>query len=400
MMTIQSIVAIAAVGLAALASFGSLYVLFFALVGERTRPGQDGESTTSEPRTRFLVLVPAHNEEKGIRPTLQTLSKLHYPIALYRVIVVADNCDDDTAAVVREEGFECWVRDAPELRGKGQALRWALDRANSLSFDAVVVIDADNTIEPGFLQAFDFELGRGKSVLQAWEEFELNDRNGFCLLTVASKRAENALFWRPRQQLGLALFLQGNGFCLRRDVLDHVPWTAYSIVEDLEFSLQLALHDVRVCLVESARLVTRTTASARDAFPRGLRGASGAFQVTVRYIPSLLRGAWREGRVYLAEAAIALLLTSRVVLVYLTLLALGFSFLGLPVALALGVRLAVAVAIVLQLAYLTCVVGTIAEGRQRWRSLAALPGYMGWLLVVQFLAALGLRRNVWARTTR
>lgn len=399
-MSIQQVVAMAAVGLAASALCGSLYILFFALWGQRLKPRQNAESDASEPRTRFLVLVPAHNEEEVIRPTLRSLRTLDYPADLSHVIVIADNSDDNTAAVAAKEGFECWVRCEPHARGKGHALCWALERVRSLVFDAVVVVDADSTLEPGFLAAFDLALARGDRALQSWEEFEIARHGPLSVFTVASKRAENILIWRPRQRLGLAVFLQGNGFCLRRDVLSQVSWAAHSIVEDLEFSLELVLHRVRVSLVESARLTTRAAESPAAAFPQRLRWASGTLQLTLRYLPRLLTAALKRGSWRLAEAAIALVLSSRPVLAYLTLLALGVSFLGLTPPVALGVRVAVGMAIALQLAYLVCVMRTVVKDSKGWLSLLFLPAYMGWLLFLQFLAALGIRRKVWARTAR
>jgi cellulose synthase/poly-beta-1,6-N-acetylglucosamine synthase-like glycosyltransferase len=400
MMSIQPIVAIAAVGLAALALFGSLYVLFFALLGERTQPRQNGEANASEPRTRFLVLVPAHNEEEGIRPTMRSLRALDYPSGLIHVIVIADNCDDNTADVVRQEGFECWVRQAPEARGKGQALGWALDGARDINFDAVGFIDADSTLDRQFFRVFDHEFARGAQALQARYDFESGDPQDFSLFTRASKRAETELIWAPRQKLGLVVFLQGNGFCLRRDVFSAVPWTAHSITEDVEFSLELALRGIRVDFLESTSLASRLTGSADTAFPQRLRWASGTLQVTLRYLPRLLTAALKQRSWRLAEAAIALLLSSRPVLAYLSLLALGASFLGLTPHVALGVRIAVGVAIGLQLAYLVCVMRTVVKDSKSWLSLLSLPVYMGWLLFVHILAALGVRRKVWARTAR
>ena len=44
--------------------------------------------------TRFLILVPAHNEAEHLRPTLRSLMRLDYPRKLFEVTVIADNCTD------------------------------------------------------------------------------------------------------------------------------------------------------------------------------------------------------------------------------------------------------------------------------------------------------------------
>jgi len=396
----QTLLLLLASVLAAFALLGSLYIIFFASRGVGAEHAGGEASQTGEPGTSFLVLIPAHNEEEGIRSTLHSLRQLEYPPSLYRVIVIADNCQDETAAVVREEGFECWVRQVPEACGKGHALRWALDRAGELAFDGAVFLDADTCPAPNFLLALDRALARGVSAAQPLYEFELSDRSGFSLLAVASKRAEDKLIWGPRQRLGLAIFLQGNGFCLRRAVLEQVPWTAYSIVEDLEYSLELMLRGVQIDYLPSARVISRLTRSATDALPQRVRWASGTLQVIIRYLPRLLLAALKQRDLRLAEASVALLLTSRMVLVYAGLLALGFSFLAAPPTGVIAVWVMVVAAALLQFAYFLCVLGTVRREGSGWRGFVFLPIYLGWLLLVQLLAALGVRRKVWTRTSR
>ena len=386
--------------IAAFAFFGSLYVLYFAWVGRGTRYVPEFPPSTIGPSTRFLVLVPAHNEEGGIAPTLDSLRRQRYPNKLYRVVVIADNCQDGTAATVEREGFECWVRNAPQAPGKGQALRWALGRANELVFDAVVFVDADSTLEPGALGTLDRELKTGARALQLFNEFEPSDRGWFSLLAVASHRAAGRLFWGPRQRLGLSVSLQGTGFCLRRDVLGHVPWKAYSIVEDVEYSLNLLLRGIWVDFVPSIKVTSRLSRSVAEATPQRLRWASGTLQVILRYVPRLLMAALRERDFCLAEAALALSLSSRMVLLYAGLLALATSFLAATFWQALLIWVMVASAGVLQFTYLLCVLRTVSGEGSVWRGVVFLPAYLGWMLLVHCLAALGIRRKAWTRASR
>ncbi len=91
--------------------------------------GRDRHRTAvaEAPTTRFVVLIPAHNEEQLIGETLASAA-LDYPADLYRVHVVADHCTDDTAKIVRDRGAEVHELDTPEGGGKGPALRWLLGR--------------------------------------------------------------------------------------------------------------------------------------------------------------------------------------------------------------------------------------------------------------------------------
>ncbi|MHA7873219.1 MAG: glycosyltransferase family 2 protein, partial [Hyphococcus sp.] len=87
------------------------------------------------------IVIPAHNEAASIGATLAAVLAQHREGD--RVIVVADNCTDDTAARAAAAGAECWERNDPSRRGKGYALQFALDRLKDDPPETVVFIDAD-----------------------------------------------------------------------------------------------------------------------------------------------------------------------------------------------------------------------------------------------------------------
>ena len=98
------------------------------------------------PHHTFAILIPAHDEEGSLPATLQSLAVLDYPPEMIRVYVVADNCSDHTAAIAREAGAVCLVRRDTEARGKGHALAFGLDWVLKTSPDAVLLLDADCTL--------------------------------------------------------------------------------------------------------------------------------------------------------------------------------------------------------------------------------------------------------------
>ena len=203
-MTIAPFLNWTAVLFSVLAFLASAYVLFFAIYGRIVTKFTVPELPCSDDPTRFLVLIPAHNEEHSIAATVASLAAQKYPSDRYKVIVIADNCSDQTAQVVRGLGVETWERHNLSDRGKGQALRWALDRAEQSAFQAVVFIDADTTVDSRLLSCFDNKIKSGAQAMQARYDFELKDEQWFSILSHASKTAEAALFWTPRQHLQLA----------------------------------------------------------------------------------------------------------------------------------------------------------------------------------------------------
>ena len=75
-------------------------------------------------RPRVAVLVPAHNESIGLMPTIaDSLRQLR---SGDRLLVVADNCADDTASIALSAGAEVIERFNLDKRGKGYALDFGL----------------------------------------------------------------------------------------------------------------------------------------------------------------------------------------------------------------------------------------------------------------------------------
>lgn len=100
----------------------------------------------------ITVLVPAHNEEALIKLTLDSLmAQSHRP---ERIIVVADNCTDSTVEIARAAGVEV-VESVGNTNKKAgalnQVLMWLLPEQGDN--DAVMIMDADTTLDDGFLEA-------------------------------------------------------------------------------------------------------------------------------------------------------------------------------------------------------------------------------------------------------
>jgi cellulose synthase/poly-beta-1,6-N-acetylglucosamine synthase-like glycosyltransferase len=146
--------------------FACLYLLVLAVASFR-RPAE-GNAMPDHDRC-LVVLVPAHDEQELIGRCVRSLLEQDYPRHLYRIVVIADNCTDATAALAREAGAEVIERTDPARRGKGQALRWAMDGwlAGAEPADGFVIIDADSVVESQLLSSMGAALKRGVEVAQA-----------------------------------------------------------------------------------------------------------------------------------------------------------------------------------------------------------------------------------------
>lgn len=232
------------------------------------------------PTTRFVYVIPAHDEEEGIAATVKSVLASEYPKELFRVLVVADNCSDATAARAREAGAEVLVRHDTERRGKGYALELAFGHVVASDSDAVVVVDADTAVSPNLLASFDARMGDGKPhALQA----EYGVRNPMASwrtrLMVIALALFHVLRSRARERLGVSTGLRGNGMCFSTAVLRAVPHDAFSIVEDLEYGIKLANAGFRVEYVEEAHVLGEMVSSEKASRSQRTRWEKGRFAI-------------------------------------------------------------------------------------------------------------------------
>lgn len=125
------------------------------------------------------------------------------------------------------------VRNDLEVRGKGFALEFAFGILLDEGFDAMVVVDADTTVEPGFLATIEGCLAQGADAVQCRYSVLNPEASMRTRLMNVALLAFNVLRPRGRERLGLSVGILGNGFALTSDTLRTVPYHTHSVVEDL-----------------------------------------------------------------------------------------------------------------------------------------------------------------------
>jgi cellulose synthase/poly-beta-1,6-N-acetylglucosamine synthase-like glycosyltransferase len=254
------------------------------------------------------VVVPAHDEEGGIARTVRSLLAVDYPRAAFRVVVVADNCSDRTADIARRSGADVLVRQDAEHPGKGYALRFAFDHVlHEGRAEAAVVVDADSIVSPNLLAAFAARFATGAPALQAHYgvgNAKASWRTRLLAIAFASFHGVRSL---ARERLGLSCGLRGNGMAFRRDVLLAVPHEAWSVVEDLEYGIQLACAGYRVHYVAEAEVLGLMPASEVASRSQRRRWEGGRRAMARAHGLPLLRRAWSDRSLLLTDLALDVL---------------------------------------------------------------------------------------------
>ena len=172
-------------------------------------------------RPTIAVLVPAHDEAAGISSTLKTL--LPQLTERDRLVVVADNCSDETASIARTCGATVIERHDSERRGKGYALDFGLNFLASAPPDVVVVVDADCLVAGGAIEKISrlavVRLGPVQAKYLLTQPATPNPASAVSLLAFTVK---NLVRPAGLSQLGLPCLLTGTGMAFPWSVLKQV----------------------------------------------------------------------------------------------------------------------------------------------------------------------------------
>ncbi|HEV2058447.1 MAG TPA: glycosyltransferase family 2 protein [Solirubrobacteraceae bacterium] len=271
------------------------YLVGLLVAASRARAVAVDRAQTRLPH-RLLILVPAHDEEQILPHTLRAVARLDYPQARSSVVVIADNCTDATAEVARTGGARVLVRCEPDCRGKGQALAWALRRLDEElgDTDAVVFLDADCEPSPNLLAAFDARLHGGARAAQAAYLVANPEESWTSALRWAAFALMNLVRPLGKSTLGLSSGILGTGFVLRCDLLEQVPWEAFSLAEDAEYHLRLVNAGERVVFAAEAAVLSRMPTSLAASQEQNLRWEAGRWHLLRTWAPTLLREGLRR----------------------------------------------------------------------------------------------------------
>lgn len=349
----------------------------------------------------FTFVVPAHNESQGIERTVASLRSVDYPNDRFSVLVVADNCSDDTKERAKYAGARVLERRNLEQRGKGYALELAfatlISEENS---DAIVVVDADSDVSPNLLKAMAIRLQEGEGAMQAHYGVRNVDASWRTRLMDLAFTLYHGVRSSARERLMLSTGLRGNGMAFSINTLRRVPYRSYSLVEDVEYGIELGLNGIRVAYVGEAEVRGEMVAGGEASESQRRRWEQGRRGLILRYAPRLLVGAVREHNAVLFDLALDLLTPPLTTIVLFTavgsLVATGtvgigmsrpwvtlpwmFSIAGLAIYLARGIQMS-------------------PQGMRVGLDLVDIQKYMLWKIGLRFRKA-RKRSDEWVRTAR
>jgi cellulose synthase/poly-beta-1,6-N-acetylglucosamine synthase-like glycosyltransferase len=356
-------------GVATVACFPSAMELLLVTFGITlpSRP-RGGAARANAP---MAIIVPAHNEENFIGRCIASLQVSAAEIRDCQVIIVADNCADMTAEQARQAGARVLIRENTVKRGKGFALQFAFDTLMKEDFEVFLILDADSVVSPNLISEVASAFAGGADAIQCrYRVMPPMVTTRKRLMDIAFS-AFNVLRPNGRSNWGLSAGILGNGFALTRQTLVEVPYSAHSIVEDLEYHLLLVESGKKVQFSDRATVYGDMPEEASAQASQRARWEGGRVRVALAWVPRLIPHLF-TGNLLVAEPLLELL---TIPLAYLSTLALLLCVLPITVFRYIGLFL-----IVLLFIHVTISVFMTGEVGQSLLALITSPAYVFWKL--------------------
>jgi len=235
------------------------------------------------PKVRLGIIIPAHNEELFLGELLKSVNRQSYPSDMFKAIVVADNCTDQTAQIGLANKAIVMERFDNQYRGKGYAIKHALEKFDRESYDAMLIVDADSIMSKDVLQWLNQAILEGSHAIQCYNGVANPEESWFTRLLDVSRTVGNEIYHPAKQRLGLSSYLMGNGMCFSKDLLLKYGWDAFTIGEDWEYYAKIINNGESVAYSWEAKIYHLESSRLRQATPQRMRWSSGRFAIAFRY---------------------------------------------------------------------------------------------------------------------
>ncbi len=383
--------ALAAIPAALLAVLGIELLLGVLAPERRTR------ALPSGPRRSAAILMPAHDETGGIAATIaRLLPSLDENI---RLIVIADNCSDDTASIARASGATVLERHDASNRGKGHALAFGRDWLRADPPDCLVVLDADCEISGEDLRLLiETAVTRQRPVQSCYLLRSRADDGPMTQISNFAFLIKNRVRPRGAAMLGAPATLGGTGMAFPWALIEHAPLATSHLVEDLVLGIDYARKGQAPLYLGQA-FTWSDAASQQDTLTQRTRWEHGYIQTALKHGLPLVLGNLARLRLNLVWFGFSLLVPPLALLMSASIAILAAT--GLLALLGACALPAIVLAAELGIVALLLAFAWLRDGREMVSAatLARIPLYLAWKIPV-YLRLVRKRETQWVRTKR
>lgn len=302
MRTINTINSILYIALTVLYFYQFIYIVI-ALIGDKKKKLDTYEAKKLH---KFAFIIAARNEQAVIGNLINSIKQQNYPAELIDVIVVADNCTDDTAQIAREHGAICYERFNNMLVGKGYALDYCFNKiveqfGDYTAYDGYFIFDADNVIDKNYVKEMNKVFDRGYNVITSYRNSKNYDTNwitsGYSLWFIREAKYLN----NPRMMLKTSCAVSGTGFLVNSSIIKkNNGWKFNLLTEDIKFSVVNILEGEKIGYCESAMFYDEQPTTFKQSWNQRMRWSKGFYQVMFRYGRELIAMMFKKREMFVS----------------------------------------------------------------------------------------------------
>jgi len=290
-----------------------------------------------EDKTKFLILVAAHNEEKVIGSTIDNLNKIQYRDDLYDIYIVNDNSTDRTGDICEEKGMK-YVNTSEQLFpregvGKPAGLQYALRYLGFeeliKKYDCLMILDADNHVDSNVLQELNSQyIAKEKpEAIQIYLDSK-NSATNLSLGYAMSYYLTNRFFQLAKYRVGLPNAIGGTGFIVKMEYLmKHGGFCFVSLTEDLELEMEIVKDNGRVLWNHFVRVYDEKPDNFKVSIKQRTRWSQGHWYVAFTNFKPMMKKLFTEkGKLKIIDQLFYLFGMTRAVQMTITLIGILIAF--------------------------------------------------------------------------
>lgn len=284
------------------------YLLLFAVASRlrRLRPIPE-----TEKRHRFAVLFPAYKEDRVIVQAVHQFLRQDYPTDRYDLIVISDQMQPETNEKLRQLPIRLLTAHYQES-SKAKALTLAMEATANETYDSIVIMDADNTTSPQFLQELNKGHAAGMKAIQA-HRVAKNLNTDVAILDAVSEEINNSIFRGGHVALGLSSALIGSGMAMDAGWFRENVTKLQTAGEDKELEALLLKQGIRIHYLEHVRVEDEKTQKKEVIKSQRKRWLAAQFGSLFAALPDL-PSALLKGNIDYCDKIIQWMLPPRIVL--------------------------------------------------------------------------------------
>lgn len=301
------------------------YVVFFAIISlfyEKDDFAATHAKTLNYRERRFLILFPAYNEDGVILNSVDKFLYQDYPTDKFRVVVISDHMTDKTNEKLRTSPITL-LTPVFEKSSKAKAMQYAINYMEERergSFDNVVVLDADNVVQPDFLHKLNILCNAGYEAIQC-HRCAKNANNDVAMLDGASEEINNTIFRKAHNRLGLSSALIGSGMCFSYQLFQRNVFLLSTAGEDREMEALLLRQKVFIKYAAEIHVFDEKVSN-KDNFQRQrMRWMTAQVQSLFRQLPQIPSALFHGNLNFIDKTIQQALIPRSILIVLLTLIA-------------------------------------------------------------------------------